>query len=38
MEQLKQVQTKLTKENSDHVQSAEVLMMEMDELRKEVKK
>ena len=37
MEQLKQVQTKLTKENSDHVQRAEVLMMEMDELRKEVK-
>ena len=37
MEQLKQVQTKLTKENSDHVQRAEVLMMEVDELRKEVK-
>ena len=37
MEQLKQVQTKLTKENSDQVQRSEVLMMEMDELRKEVK-
>ena len=37
MEQLKQVQTKLTKENSDHVQRAEVLMMEVEELRKEVK-
>ena len=34
MEQLKQVQTK---ENSDHVQRAVVLMMEVDELRKEVK-
>ena len=29
MGQLKQVQTKLTKENSDHVQRAEVLMMEV---------
>ena len=37
MEQLKQVQTKLIKEKSDHVQRAEVLMMEVDELRKEVK-
>ena len=37
MKQLKQVQTKLTKENSDQVQRSEVLMMEMDELRKEVK-
>ena len=37
MEQLKQVQTKLTKENSDHIQRAEVLMMEVEELRKEVK-
>ena len=37
MEQLKQVQTKLTKENSDHFQRAEVLRMEVEELRKEVK-
>ena len=36
MEQLKQVQTKLTKENTNHVQTAEVLVMEMEELRKEV--
>ena len=36
MEQLKQVQTKLTQENTDHVQRAEVLMMGMEELRKEV--
>ena len=36
MEQLKQVQTKLTQENSDHVQRAEVLAIEMEELRKEV--
>ena len=37
MEQLKQVQTRLTQENRDHVQRAEVLAMEMEELRKEVK-
>ena len=36
MEQLKQVQTKLTKENANHVQTAEVLVMETEELRKEV--
>ena len=36
MEQLKQVQTKLTKKNTNHVQTAEVLVMEMEESRKEV--
>ena len=36
MEQLEQVQTKLTKKNTNHVQTAEVLVMEMEELRKEV--
>ena len=36
MEQLKRVQVKLAQENSDHVRRAEILGMEMEELRKEV--
>ena len=36
MEQLKRVQVKLAQENTDHVRRAEVLVMEVEELRKEV--
>ena len=36
MEQLKRVQIKLAQENTDHVRRAEVLVMEVEELRKEV--
>ena len=36
MEQLKRVQVKLAQENTDHVRRAEVLVLEVEELRKEV--
>ena len=36
MEQLKRVQVKLAQENTDHVRRADVLVMEVEELRKEV--
>ena len=36
MEQLKRVQVKLAQENTDRVRRAEVLVMEVEELRKEV--
>ena len=36
MAQLKQVQAQLVQENGDHAQRAEVLMKEMDELRRGV--
>ena len=36
MEQLKRVQVKLAQENTDHVRRGEVLVMEVEELRKEV--